>query len=106
TLYPKPFIYITGGSGGAHGINVLIEGCLENLLGNFKVIHQTGDAKEFGDFERLIQLKSSLPSAIQNNYHLEKFIKPEEVLAIMKKADLVISRSGINIVTDLLYLCK
>ena len=101
-----PLIYVTGGSGGAHGINVLIEGCLEKLLEKFTVIHQTGDAKQFGDFERLQNLRSGLSVALQKNYRLEKFIKPEEVLAIMNQADLVVSRSGINTVTELLYLGK
>jgi UDP-N-acetylglucosamine--N-acetylmuramyl-(pentapeptide) pyrophosphoryl-undecaprenol N-acetylglucosamine transferase len=102
----EKLLYITGGSGGAHGINVLIEGCLEKLLGKFTVIHQTGDAKEFGDFERLENIKSGLSGSLKNNYRLEKFIKPEEVLSIMNNADLVISRSGINTVTELLFLGK
>jgi len=101
-----PLIYITGGSGGAHGINVLVEGCLEKLLEKFTIIHQTGDAKEFGDYDRLENFRSSLPENLQKNYSLRKFIKPEEVWSIMEKADLVISRSGINTVTELLYLGK
>jgi UDP-N-acetylglucosamine--N-acetylmuramyl-(pentapeptide) pyrophosphoryl-undecaprenol N-acetylglucosamine transferase len=102
----EKLIYITGGSGGAHGINVLVEGCLEKLLEKFTIIHQTGDAKEFSDFDRLQNLKSSLPDSLQKNYFLEKFIKPEEVLSIMDRADLIISRSGISTVTELLYLGK
>jgi UDP-N-acetylglucosamine--N-acetylmuramyl-(pentapeptide) pyrophosphoryl-undecaprenol N-acetylglucosamine transferase len=101
-----PLIYITGGSGGAHGINVLVEGCLEKLLEKFIIIHQTGDAQKFGDFDRLATMKSSLPDPLQKNYHIEKFIKPEEVVVIMNKADVIISRSGINTVTELLYLGK
>ena len=50
-------IYITGGSGGAHGINVLIEGCLRKLLRSIRIIHQTGDAKEYGDFDRLLNIE-------------------------------------------------
>jgi UDP-N-acetylglucosamine--N-acetylmuramyl-(pentapeptide) pyrophosphoryl-undecaprenol N-acetylglucosamine transferase len=101
-----PLIYITGGSGGAHGINVLVKGCLQKLLEEFTVIHQTGDAKEFGDFERLSKAKADLPEAYRKFYLIEKFINPEEVLAIMSRADIVISRSGINTVTELLYLGK
>lgn len=99
-------IYVTGGSGGAHGVNVLIEGCLEKLLEKFTVIHQTGDAKEFGDFERLENMKSQLPPKLQNNYYPKKFIESEDVYAIMQHAAVVIARSGMNTVTELLYLGK
>ncbi len=99
-------LYITGGSGGAHGINLLIEGCLEKLLAKYTVIHQTGDAKEFNDFQRLAEKKKSLPEEVQKKYDLHKFIEPEKVMQILRRADLIISRSGINTVTELLYLGK
>jgi UDP-N-acetylglucosamine--N-acetylmuramyl-(pentapeptide) pyrophosphoryl-undecaprenol N-acetylglucosamine transferase len=99
-------IYITGGSGGAHGINVLIEGCLPELLEKFTVIHQTGDAKQFGDFARLEKAVKNLPEELQKRYHLHKFISPEDVMKNLANADLVISRAGINTVTELLYLGK
>jgi len=99
-------IYITGGSGGAHGINVLIEGCLTELLEKYTIIHQTGDAKEFGDFARLEKQKMKLPASLQKKYILKKFLTADEVLNNLLQADLVISRSGINTVTELLYLGK
>jgi len=102
----EKLIYITGGSGGAHGINVLIEGCLEKLLEQYSVIHQTGDARQFGDFDRLEKKKMQLPEALKKRYDVRKFTKPEDVLQIVSAADLVISRSGINTVTELLYLGK
>ena len=102
----EKLIYITGGSGGAHGINVLIEECLEKLLKKYKVIHQTGNAQKFGDFSRLEKIKSKLPSDLQKKYILKKFLTTEEVMESLLQADLVISRSGINTVTELLYLGK
>lgn len=101
-----PTLYITGGSGGAHGINVLIEGCLEKLLEHYYVIHQTGDSSEFKDFDRLEKLKASLPENVKKRYLLKKFIAPEDVFNIMASADLVIARSGVNTVTELLFLGK
>jgi UDP-N-acetylglucosamine--N-acetylmuramyl-(pentapeptide) pyrophosphoryl-undecaprenol N-acetylglucosamine transferase len=101
-----PLLYITGGSGGAHGINVLIEGCLIKLLEKYKIIHQTGDAKLFGDFDRLEKFKATLPESLQKRYTLQKFITSGEVMSILTKADLIISRSGISTVTELLYLGK
>ena len=99
-------IYITGGNLGSHGINLLVEGCLEKLLEKFHVTHQTGDARQFNDFERLEKTKSGLPADLQKKYTLEKFIDPEEVAFIMVKADLVISRSGMNTITELIFLEK
>jgi UDP-N-acetylglucosamine--N-acetylmuramyl-(pentapeptide) pyrophosphoryl-undecaprenol N-acetylglucosamine transferase len=101
-----PVIYITGGSGGAHGINVLIEECLEELVEKYTVIHQTGDAKEYGDYKRLMSLRDQLKGEKWERYVVKKFIEPEKVFAILDDADLVITRSGINTVTELLYLGK
>jgi len=102
----KKIIYITGGSGGAHAINVLIEECLEKLLQKYTLIHQTGDAKEFGDFDRLTKKKDALPSNLKQRYLLTKFVNPSEVGTILERADLIISRSGINTVTELLAFGK
>jgi UDP-N-acetylglucosamine--N-acetylmuramyl-(pentapeptide) pyrophosphoryl-undecaprenol N-acetylglucosamine transferase len=102
----SPLIYITGGSGGAHGINVLIEGCLTELLEKYTIIHQTGDAQQFGDFTRLEKIAAQLPIDLQKRYQLHKFIAAEEVMENITQADLVISRSGINTLTELLYLGK
>jgi len=101
-----PVLYITGGSGGAHAINVLMEGCLDKLLEHFIVIHQTGDAKEFGDFERLEKIRENFSEKIKHRYVVRKFVEPSEVFGIMHHADLVISRSGVNTVTELLYVGK
>lgn len=101
-----PKLYITGGSGGAHGINLLVEGCLEALLRRYEVVHQTGDAHEFNDYERLSEKVKLLPESLQKKYTITKFVHPEEVGAIMENADVIISRSGMNTVTELLYLGK
>ncbi len=101
-----PIIYITGGSLGAHAINLLVEGCIEKLLKNFILIHQTGDAKQYGDYNRLSILKNSLSGDVKERYILTKFIPPNDVGAIMQKADLVIGRAGINTVTELLSFGK
>jgi len=101
-----PMIYITGGSLGAHAINVLIEGVIEKLLTKFRIVHQTGEAQEFKDFERLGRIRDDLVDEIKNRYKLVKFIDPEESADIMASADLIISRSGINTVAELIYLRK
>ncbi|MBI4096936.1 MAG: hypothetical protein HY428_00780 [Candidatus Levybacteria bacterium] len=98
-----PLIYITGGSLGSHAINVLVEGCIEKLLEEYTVLHQTGDARKFGDYERLEQLRSQFSQEKKNRYILKKFVLPSEMGRILQTASLVVGRSGINTVSELLY---
>ncbi len=101
-----PIIYITGGSLGAHAINELILGCIEKLLEKCVVIHQTGDAQQYKDFERLESIRKNLSQKLQERYVLTKFVEPESVGSVLQKADLVVARSGINTITELLYFGK
>lgn len=101
-----PLIYITGGSAGAHAINELIEGCLENLLKKFMLVHQTGDSKEYQDYSRLNTLAKTFPGKLQKRYIIQKFIDPSDVGSIMDKATLIISRAGINTITEILKFGK
>jgi UDP-N-acetylglucosamine--N-acetylmuramyl-(pentapeptide) pyrophosphoryl-undecaprenol N-acetylglucosamine transferase len=101
-----PVVYITGGSSGSHFINVLIEGIIRELLKKYNIIHQTGDAGEFHDFDRLNKLKESLPERLRYNYLLKKFIDPSEIGDLLNTSTLVISRSGINTITELMYFEK
>lgn len=106
TVHPIPIIYITGGSGGAHAINVLVEGSLEKLLSQYRVIHQTGDAQEFSDFDRLLNQKEILSQKLRERYEVMKFVEPSAVAKYMQEADLIISRAGINTVNEILFVGK
>ncbi len=101
-----PVVFVTGGSAGAHDLNLLIEGCLNDLLQNYNVIHQTGDARKYKDFERLSELKKNLKDDLRDRYKILKFADPDEILNYLNYADLVVSRSGINIVSEILSLGK
>lgn len=99
-----PIIAITGGSLGSHAINALIEPIVEKLLAKYFLIHQTGDAQEFKDYEKLSEIKEKLPYTFQERYILKKFIYPSEVASIYAFSDLVISRAGMNTVLTLLLV--
>ncbi len=101
-----PTIYVTGGSSGSHSINLLIEDIIKELLEKYNIIHQTGDAKKYKDFDRLNTLKSGLTYDLKKRYALQKFIEPEMVGGVLAKADLVVGRSGINAITELMYFEK
>jgi len=101
-----PKIVIVGGSQGSHFINQLVEKCLSELSEKYEVFHQTGDAKEFGDFDKMNEIRKILDEKKQKMYTIVKFIQPKEVISLLRKADLVISRSGMNTITELLLLNK
>ncbi len=102
----KPVIYVTGGSLGSHSINVHIKKILPELLKNYIVIHQTGETKEYHDYEELESLKKTLPIFLQKNYFIKKYFLENEIGYVYSLADLVISRAGANTFFELIALKK
>lgn len=100
----RPRIYITGGSTGSHAINVAIQAILPALLETYTVYHQAGDVKGYTSYSQLSETKTSLPVHLQEQYHLAAHYSGTESAELLSTVDLVISRSGINTVTELLYL--
>ncbi len=101
-----PLVYITGGSLGSHFINSLVGENLSNLLEKFIVVHQVGASEEFRDYEKLSILKEGVNNDKRQRYTLSKFFSPQETGAIMKAASVVVARSGINTVSELIVLQK
>jgi UDP-N-acetylglucosamine--N-acetylmuramyl-(pentapeptide) pyrophosphoryl-undecaprenol N-acetylglucosamine transferase len=102
----RPLIFVTGGSAGSHSINKIIEDNLSILLEKYRIIHQTGDSQKYKDYDVLQNIKNNLDEKLKENYTIKKFLTPHEEAQAMKNADLVIGRSGINTVTELIYLEK
>lgn len=92
-----PLILITCGNQGSHIINRTVEKCLDELTKITCIIHASGDNK-YSDFENLKKL--------QNKHYLVKKWIAEEYGIILSKVDMVISRAGINTLTELSYICK
>lgn len=88
-------ILVTGGNQGSHVINLAVEESLDKLTKIASVIHVTGDNK-FHDFERLVIRQNS-------RYIVRKWIG-EQWGEVLTKADLVVSRAGINTLSELAYL--
>lgn len=95
-LKKQKVLYVTGGNQGSHAINATIEEILPDLLKKYKIIHQTGDSG-FNDYNRLANNQNP-------NYKVIKFLNSKEVADVLNNADLVISRSGANTVTELAAL--
>jgi len=100
-----PIVYITGGSSGSHALNSAVLGCAEKLLKSVNIIHQTGDAKKFNDFDKAQKLRELL-TGTAGNYQIKKFLDSAQVAEALKKSTFVVSRSGINTVTELICFKK
>lgn len=95
-----PNILIMGGNQGSHVINLVVEQCLDRLLKLAEVYHQTGDSR-YRDFERLEGLgKLGGLGILRERYTVKKWIG-EEYGEVLQEADLVVSRAGINTLTEL-----
>lgn len=101
-----PMIYVSGGGGGSHFINNQVKKILPLLLQKFCVVHQTGDSRTFCDYEEMLEFKKTLSKNITERYIVKKFILTDEIGWVLKKADLVVSRAGINTVCELIALLK
>ncbi|MBM3205280.1 UDP-N-acetylglucosamine--N-acetylmuramyl-(pentapeptide) pyrophosphoryl-undecaprenol N-acetylglucosamine transferase [Candidatus Shapirobacteria bacterium] len=101
-----PLILITGGNQGSHRINLAMEGILEKLLKEANVFHQCGQLQIYHDFQRLSAKRNQLAPLLKKRYQLKKYVTGQEWGTLLQKADLVISRAGINIITELLTLGK
>lgn len=86
----RKIIYVTGGSTGSMAVNDLL-GKIIPSLSDYFIIHQYGVSSE-NTFHAL------------DNYFGKPFFSPQEVAWIMNNASLIISRSGINTVSEILYL--
>jgi len=102
----RPVIYITGGSLGSHAINNHVKNIIQKLLDKYIIIHQTGDTKQYHDYEDLLMIKEKLPKRLQSRYFLRKHFFDEELGYIYGNADIVISRAGANTFFELLALRK
>ncbi len=102
----KPVIYVTGGSLGAHSINVHIEKLLPELLKKYIVIHQCGNTSEYNDYLRLKTKKAGFSKDIYSHYHVFPHFSTDEIGYIYSITDLVISRSGANTFFELAALQK
>ena len=95
----KPTILVIGGSLGSHSINLIIEKIINELTQKYFVIHQIGNLKKYGDWQRL--------SALKNKYYLPvSHLSSKTIAQYYHQSDLVICRAGANTITELAVLKK
>jgi UDP-N-acetylglucosamine--N-acetylmuramyl-(pentapeptide) pyrophosphoryl-undecaprenol N-acetylglucosamine transferase len=95
----SPTILVIGGSRGSNFINELIVDIAKPLLSRFTLIHLTGEV----DFGKVEKFKEGLSADLKKNYITYLSINPLEIGDYYSRADLIISRSGANSVSEILY---
>ena len=88
-----PMVLVTGGSQGAHQLNLAVWPVLGDLLAHANVVHQTGRA----DFAVAMEHKHQLPRELAERYLAIDF-GYDTFRSALKSADLVVSRSGSAVV--------
>jgi|WetSurMetagenome_2_1015567.scaffolds.fasta_scaffold00331_16 UDP-N-acetylglucosamine--N-acetylmuramyl-(pentapeptide) pyrophosphoryl-undecaprenol N-acetylglucosamine transferase len=87
-----PVVFIVGGGTGAEGINKLVEDGLESLVTFCQIIHSTG--------------KGKMINRRHENYHPYEFLNVEEVASALSLADIIVSRAGLNFLTEISVMGK
>lgn len=96
-----PIVYISGGSLGSHIINRTVKEALPSLLQDFQIILQTGDNKEFSDFELLVKEKKKLSLNLRDRFFPVKYIENNEIGFVLNNIDFFVGRSGANTVYEM-----
>ncbi|MBI3385368.1 UDP-N-acetylglucosamine--N-acetylmuramyl-(pentapeptide) pyrophosphoryl-undecaprenol N-acetylglucosamine transferase, partial [Candidatus Gottesmanbacteria bacterium] len=104
--FKLPVIFITGGNQGSHDINMIIKELLPSLLPWFIVIHQCGGHLGYHDENDLKNYVKTMPESLQKNYFVISHIANEDMGIIYNRSALVIGRSGINTISELIYWQK
>lgn len=96
-----PTLLIIGGSQGSLVINQVVSEALRSLLKRYQIIHVSGER----DYDWLSFQAGKLPEDVKANYHLYNFLSGSLKHAY-KVSDLVISRAGNNVISELAVLGK
>jgi len=94
-LHSPATILVMGGSRGSQFINEEIAKILPDLTKKYKIIHLTGES----EYEKYQKYSNS-------NYKVVGFVDPREMFKYYQKADLIISRSGANTVSEIMATKK
>jgi UDP-N-acetylglucosamine--N-acetylmuramyl-(pentapeptide) pyrophosphoryl-undecaprenol N-acetylglucosamine transferase len=89
----SPVVFVSGGASGALDLNRLLQAALEYLPVDWQVVHQTGKNKKL------------LTKPRPNYYPLENLAHADFV-ALIKRADLIVSRAGLGSLTEFSRLAK
>ncbi len=96
----KGSVLIAGGSRGSLFINRIVKEIIPVLLKDFNIYHQTGN-QFIAEFQKL---RSDLNKKDRVKYHVFPTVEMWKWYRYLEDSDLIISRSGANIVSETAYL--
>ena len=98
----KPIVYITGGTTGSVSMNDLVFPIISSLVGDYTVIHQTGQLS----YAKALTVLDVLPEESKSSYIPMPYVESGDVSWIMHHAKLIVGRSGANTVAEIAALGK
>lgn len=99
----KPILYITGGNQGSEILNTTTQHVLRNLVSQWFVIHQCGNATQRWNYKaELEHQRKQLPTTLQKHYVVNEWVSEEELGWIYQHATVAIGRAGANTVAELI----
>jgi len=99
----KPIILLLGGSQGAQRINDKIIEILPELLKDFKLIHQCGEAN-FNQVKK--EARVMIEGYLEKRYKPFPFLKEDQLRKAYAACDLVVSRAGSGTISEIAALGK
>lgn len=101
-----PLIYISGGGLGSHLINEKVLEEIYKLVNKYRIILQTGDNRNFKDYDKAIEVRNKLPKEKQEMFLPIKFIGDQSIGYVYHYMDLFLGRAGANSVYEIGVLSK
>jgi len=101
-----PFIYISGGSLGSHPINSKVFASISSLLRKYRILLQTGENELFKDYQKGIEIQTSLPSNLKDRFIVKKYVDIDTIGYVLSNMHLFVGRSGANTVYEIGVLKK
>ncbi len=89
-----PVVLVVGGGTGSQALNLLVEKALSELVKFCQIIHLTGEGKK-NDFVFL-----------HPRYKFFEFLSSTQMAAVYGIAEIVVSRCGMGVLTELAFLAK
>lgn len=89
----RPLLLALGGGTGSKSLNRLVSSSLSELSSVCQIVHITGRDKQTGQ-------------SLGDNYQVYEFLSHDKLLALISRADLVVSRAGLGILTELAHFAK
>ncbi|BBY53925.1 UDP-N-acetylglucosamine--N-acetylmuramyl-(pentapeptide) pyrophosphoryl-undecaprenol N-acetylglucosamine transferase [Mycobacterium koreense] len=100
-----PMLFVAGGGGGAESLNRFVADNLPTLLADWQIVHQAGGGSGLTTTaEALERLRDELPGRLRDRYVVAAYLNAGQVNAALRRADLVLGRSGAGFVNEVLEL--